>query len=172
MRICLILLISFSCLVTASAQAEIYKTKDKSGRVVYTDQPAANDTKAKIVELPAINQLPSVNPTAVVPPEQAPAEEINYHLEIISPAPDTRLEAGDRNLSVTISANQLLQPEHFFVYFLNGKKIQESKDLSITIVEPPRGENKLHVEVMDKYGKSFGQSDPVTVFVFRPIVKH
>lgn len=170
MRTPLLLLISLSLLLNISAHAEIYKTKDKQGRVVYTDQPAASDTKAKIVDLPSINQLPVAPPIASEDPR--PTEpDTSYTIEIISPASGTRLLADQRNLTLAISPNQSLAPGLFFAYFLNGNKVAETRDLTFTISEPPRGENTLHVAAMDQDGKIFGESPAITVYVMRPIVK-
>ena len=151
--------------------ADVYKTVDKQGRTVYTDQPMPDDTKAKIVTLPTINQLPSVEPTVVMtnPDREAP-EAINYNLEIITPESGTRLLADQRDLHISVSADNPLQEGHFFVYYMNGKSVRETTDPAITINEPPRGENKVYVEVMDNYGNSFGQSSSVIVYVMRPTV--
>jgi len=173
MRTRLLLLVTLFAATSINAHADIYKTKDKNGKVVYTDQPAASDTKAKIVTLPNINELPSVNPPSPGDSDSpAPVADITYKIEIISPESGTRLLANERNLTVSISADQVLQLGHFFAYFLNGEKVNETTDQTITINEPPRGENKVYVEVVDKYGKSFGQSGSIVVYVMRPIVKH
>lgn len=166
-----LLLIGLIALISFNANADVYKTKDSQGRTVYTDQPAANDTQAKIVTLPSINQLPPLESIPMADPSRESAADISYKIHITSPAHETRLQANDRNLHVSISADQPLQPDHSFAYFLNGEKVKETTEQEITLVEPPRGENKLQVEVINQYGKSFGQSAAITVYVMRPIVK-
>jgi hypothetical protein len=151
--------------------AEIYKTVDKQGRIVYTDQPPAN-TQAKIVELPSINSLP---PTQVTPAyntaPNAGALELHYQVNISSPVSGVTLQADERNLAVAVGLDQALQTGDMLAYFLDGVLLEKTTNLTITLVEPPRGEHKLHVEVMSKYGKSLGQSAPVTIVVMRPIAK-
>lgn len=167
----LLLLVSLSALLNFSAYAEVYKTTDKDGRVVYTDQPAASDTKAKVVELPSINQLPPTQYTHIrdnAPPAEKPP---HYQLTIVSPATGTRLMANERNLSITLESDNYLVEGLFFTYFLNGEKIAQTTSATFTLNEPPRGENKIHVTVENRYGKVFGQSDAITVYVVRPISK-
>lgn len=167
-----LLLVGLLAIVNVYTYADIYKTKDKNGNVVYTDQPAASDTKAKVVTLPTINELPSVEPgnRGGTASNQQQAD-IHYNLEITSPPSGTRLLSNERSLTISVNSDQVLQDGHFFAYFLNGEKVGETTDLSTTITEPPRGENKVFVEVVDKYGKSFGQSPSIVVYVMRPIIK-
>lgn len=172
MRTRLLLLVSLYALLNFGAHAEVYKTTDKDGRVVYTDQPAASDTKAKVVELPSINELPPIQymPTRDNAPPSEPA--VHYQLTITSPVTGTRLLVNERNLSISLSSDTQLQQGHYFVYFLNGEKVAQTNDQTFLLKEPPRGEHKIHVTVQNQYGKVFGQSESVTVYVMRPIIKH
>jgi Domain of unknown function (DUF4124) len=171
-RICQIVQIISLLLLTSmvSVEAEIYKTKDKQGRTVYTDKPDAN-TKADLVELKTINTLPTPpttgqgNQTVVAPPQ------VNYEVSVVSPANGTSLLADERSITIEVGINQELHPDHQIVYFLDGTQIHESKSTSFNLNEPPRGEHSLHVEIKDASGAVFGKSPPVTITVMRPIVK-
>ncbi|HWV14199.1 MAG TPA: DUF4124 domain-containing protein [Cellvibrio sp.] len=170
MRVYLIVLLS---VLSLSIQAEIYKTTDKNGRIIYTDQPAANDTKAEVVKLPSINQLPVPDANSIPAENSSPAiPKIAYKLVLTQPAPGIRLQANERTLAVSVSADQALMPGHFYAYFLDGEKVKESTASSITLEELPRGEHNVYVEVRDEFGKRFGQSNSVSFSAFRPIVKH
>jgi hypothetical protein len=158
-----------SLLAVQVVQAEIYKTVDKQGRIVYSDQPPVNGN-AKIVELPSINSLPpaAMTPDVSTAPDEAPAD-VSYQLSILNPASGVTLQADERSLDVFVSLDPALQEGHLLVYFLDGNVLEKTTSSNITLTEPPRGEHKLHVEVMSKYGKSLGQSQPVTIIVLRPI---
>ncbi|MES2822706.1 MAG: DUF4124 domain-containing protein [Pseudomonadota bacterium] len=151
------------------ASAEVYKTVDKQGRVVYTDRPPA---KAKAVELPNINTLPQVK----FIPNDGPAfnalvDADSYQINVITPIPGYVLQADERSLNVSVNLDKALQPGHVLVYFWDGYILQKTAAMAITIVEPSRGEHKLHVDVMSKYGKHLGQSEPVSVVVAQPNVQ-
>jgi hypothetical protein len=162
---CLLLSLTLSTF----AAAEIYKTVDKQGRVVYTDQPPPN-TSPTVVELPSINSLP---PTEFLPNQglapSAQVQDIGYQVSIMSPASGTVLQADQRSVGVSVSLDQALQAGHKLLYFLDGTLVEKTTELSIKVTEPPRGEHKLHVEVASQYGKSLGQSAPVIFVVLRPI---
>jgi hypothetical protein len=148
------------------ASAEIYKTIDKQGRVVYTDRPPA---KAKPVELPNINTLSQarfiLNDGAMF---NATMDAEPYQVHVISPVSGFVLQANERNLNVSVNLDKALQSGHVLVYFLDGYILEKTTALAVTISEPARGEHKLHVDVMSKYGKNLGQSDAISIVVMRP----
>ncbi|MES2673933.1 MAG: DUF4124 domain-containing protein [Pseudomonadota bacterium] len=150
------------------ASAEVYKTIDNQGRVVYTDRPPA---KAKAVELPNINTLPQDKFIPNVGPAfNAVVDADTYQVDVITPASGYVLQVNERNLNVSVNLDKALQPGHVLAYFWDGYILQKTAAMAITIVEPTRGEHKLHVDVMSKYGKHLGQSDAVSVVVSGPNV--
>jgi Domain of unknown function (DUF4124) len=155
---------------TVSVGAEIYKTTDKQGRTTYTDKPAAN-TKADLVELKAINTLPTPPITGKDSSTAVALAPINYEVSIVSPANGTSLLADERSISIEVGINLELHPDHQVAYFLDGIQINESKNTSFTLNEPPRGEHSIHIEIKDASGAVFGKSAPVTITVMRPIIK-
>lgn len=158
-------------LAVPMAVAEIFKTTDKQGRVIYTDQPAASDTKAKVVELPHVNTLPPVQVTPYNPAARTDAVEVVYQVTLISPKTGITLMPNDRNLNVVLTINQPLQEGHTIAYFIDSTVAQESTSLNATLVEPPRGEHTLHAAVRDKTGKVLGETSSINFIVLRPIVK-
>jgi|GEM_PF-560322 len=154
-----------------SAVAEIYKTIDKNGRVIYTDVPPPNDKDAKPLDLKSINSLPS--PAASNAPAsnnntQAPLE---YVVQILEPANGTTLMPDERSVNVSISLNQSLQEGDLLAYKLDGNTLEKTTDLTASLNEPPRGEHHLTVEVIDSDGTSLAQSNSITIEVMRPLPK-
>ncbi len=160
----------FSMALSQSPHAEIYKTVDKSGRTVYTDVPPAN-SDAKPVELKSINSLPPTEVSPNNPPTQTLSALRHYEIQITSPANGTTLLANERSVGIAVELNQSLQNGEQLIYKLDGATIEKTKEISITLSEPPRGEHVLTVEVVDGDGKSLAQSNPVTLLVIRPIIK-
>ncbi len=153
-----------------AVNAEIYKSVDKQGRVTYTDKLPA-DVKATVVDLPSINALPPMQYIPVDSPvPNLGAVDVDYQVSIVSPVSGDTLQADERNLTVSINLDQDLRPGHVLAYLLDGYIVEKTTALAVTLVELPRGQHKLHVEVMSKYGKSLGQSNAVTVIVDRPIM--
>ena len=159
------LLLSFT--VTSVSHAEIYKTVDKNGRTIYTDLPPS-DTKAKVVELPAINTVPATQQAPRYDSPRQNVEQIEYQLAITSPEDGLTMTAGDRSVEISAASNQSLEPGHLFTFFIDGSLIERTSESTITLDEPPRGEHRLTVEVTDEGGNSFGKSESVTLIVIRP----
>lgn len=169
------LLIATSLILVFSnlATAEIYKTVDKNGRVTYTDVPPAN-TEAKPLELKAINSLPT---PAVIPNTGSVNTSMynqalpEYHVQILAPENGKTLLADERSVTVSIDANQNLSNGDLFAYKMDGATLTTTQETTYTIIEPPRGEHSLTVEVVDLDGKSLAQSNAITLVVMRPLPK-
>lgn len=170
MRIFLLVLIA--CLsFSLNLQAEIYKTIDKNGNVVYTDNPPTEGAEAvklrEINTLPAEENVVSDEPRPVVM-KQGP---INYQIDIISPRNEVVIPPGERDLAVAINMSPGLHPNHLVTYYLDNELIEETRSMSIVIQDVPRGARTLIVEVIDQQGNSLGKSEPLTINVIRPVVK-
>ncbi|HOY22617.1 MAG TPA: DUF4124 domain-containing protein [Cellvibrio sp.] len=154
------------------AIAEIYKTVDKNGRVTYTDVPPVN-TEAKPLELKSINSLPS--PTAIPNTSlsnSGVSDDTNeYQVQITAPENGTTLMADERSVMIAISLNQNLNAGDLFVYKIDGDTLITTREMSYTIVEPPRGEHSLTVDVINPDGEILAQSNAITLLVMRPLPK-
>lgn len=169
MRIILLLLF----FIVPYGLADVYKSVDKDGRVIYTDSP--KDENAKKVELREINTVPGAQPlpqsTSVDDFESQPAA-INYQIDIISPRNDVSIPVGQRDLAIAIQLNPALQEGHLLVYFMNGELLEETTMNNIIVKDVPRGTHTLVVEAIDADGQSLGTSAPVLVNVIRPNIKN
>ena len=165
--LCLLLGLSLA----AGASAEIYKTVDKDGKVIYTDKPRG-DQPAEAVDLPPINTLPPENADNFPKPQQDNQQEaINYQVNIISPRENVTIPPGQRDLGIAITLNPPLAGDHWLLYFMNGELLEETRDSNIVVQDVFRGSHTLEVEVIDSNGNSLGKSAPVIVNVIRPTVK-
>lgn len=168
MRVFLLLLLSLAPWVVA----DVYKTVDKNGRVIYTDKPKSDN--AQKVELREINTVPGAQPL----PESTPVESfqsqpaaMSYQIEIISPRNELIIPVGQRDLAIAIKVEPELQPDHLLVYFMDGELLEETSMTNIIVKDVPRGSHNLVVEAIDANGQSLGTSAPVSVSLMRPIVK-
>lgn len=168
MRIFLLCLVLFAPWVVA----DVYKTVDKNGRVIYTDKPKSEN--AEKLKLREINTVPGAEPLPQSSPvESFPAQEaaISYQIGIISPRNDVSIPVGQRDLAIAITLNPELQEGHLLVYFMNGELLEETTMNNIIIKDVPRGTHTLVVEAIDADGRSLGTSAPVIVNVIRPNIK-
>ncbi|HSC67930.1 MAG TPA: DUF4124 domain-containing protein [Cellvibrio sp.] len=159
-------------LLTQAVAADVYKTVDKNGRVIYTDKP--QNGKAEKIELRETNTVPGAQPL----PQSTPIDfynsqpaALNYKINILSPRADVTIPVGQRDLAIAISLNPALQEGHLLVYFMNGELLEETTANNIILKDVPRGTHTLVVEAIDADGRSLGTSAPVVVNVIRPNVK-
>ena len=168
----LILSLSLCCCLSSLATAEIYKTIDKNGRVTYTDVPPSN-TAAKPVELKTINSLPAPPAMPTASPSNSGANQATpgYIIQLTTPENGTTLMADERSVTVSVSLNQNLQDGDLLAYKIDGDTLTTTQEMTYTIIEPPRGEHNLTVDVVSRDGKSLAQSDAITLLVMRPLAK-
>lgn len=164
--------ILFMLLATPWVLADVYKTVDKDGRVIYTDNP--KNEKAEKIELRDINTLPgppSIPESTPVDSFQSQPAAISYQINIISPRHELIIPIGQRDLAIAITVTPALQQGHLLVYFMDGELLEETTMNNIIVKDAPRGTHTLVVEAIDASGRSLGTSAPVSVSVMRPVIK-
>jgi len=156
----------------AVVAADIYKTVDEQGRVIYTDKPSG-DQPAEKVDLPPVNTLPPEprtnrpNPTI----NNKPSQQQPYSISIVSPKNNATLTAEQRDLGIAVTLDRPLESNHWLLFFMNGELLEETQSNSVFIEEITRGSHTIYIEVIDNKCISLGVSEPVVVNVMRPRVK-
>lgn len=155
-------------LFAMSSTAQIYKTTDENGRIIYTDTPT---DKAEQVKLKTTNTAPAVAlPDQPEQPADNAVESRPYRLHITSPAPGTTLTPGEQSITISFLANQPLQPGLRFQLLDNGNPVGRSTTgNSVTLTEVERGEHNLSVIIYDPDDRILAESAPLPLYVHRPI---
>lgn len=160
-------------LAVTPAVAQIYKSTDADGNVVYTDAPPPN-TASEQVELQHTNTAPPppAMPRAEPAPDTAPAAPEAPRATITAPAPETTIPMGGGNFSVSAHVEPRLERGQALRLTIDGEPEGEPQpsgfwDLSNVF----RGAHDLVVEVVDADGKVLSSSEPVRVYVMRPSVR-
>lgn len=158
-------------LAAGSILAEIYRSVDEEGNVIFTDQPDAN---ARKVEIEPTNILKPLESKAVVPNKEVePKEAFKYQLlEITTPEDGISL----RNISQLSIAAQLipnLHKQHKIRFLDNGAPLREpSRSLAMTIQDPDRGTHQFQAQVIDEKGNTLISSASVSVHVHKTSILH
>ena len=163
----------FAMLLTSMAvSAQIYRTTDEQGNVVFTDTPPAGSGPAETVELQQINTTPAP-PTRTAPQaEQQPEEEAApLSVSIVSPAPETSIPMGPGNFTVDAKvAPGLGSGESLQLYIDSIPWGGPQRETTWALTNIFRGAHDLSVAVINSEGEQLASSDPVRVFVHRPSV--
>ena len=157
-----------------TVQAEVYKTVDKDGNVIYTDQPP--EPGAEPFELPGISIIESV---PMKPP--AAAGEVDEGEEVVtdirelrrgyrdfkitSPVQEQWIEGEGNNVTVSWDSRYALQPGMMVVISIDGKAMEPTTASSVTLEQVDRGEHSLTARIVDARNRNIATASPVTFYV-------
>ena len=157
-------------LIGSIAQAQVYRTVDKDGNVVFTD--VADDNAEEVI----IDIAPSYTPPVIVPTLEAEEETEDkviaipkYKVSITAPAQNESFQNPE---TVSVTANLLPELNAIradkLLFKLDGKPVGKPQSAtSITLTELERGSHILLVSVVDKTGKVIKSSKSVLFHVHR-----
>ena len=165
MRI-LILFITLILLIPVSA--EVYRTTDENGNVIFTDKPSPGAEEIEIDEVQTVSP-PPVRDFRYTPPKKK--GKSNYKkAEITTPKNDDVITGGTGNVSVSISLEPALQDTDRIVLYMDGEKQSDSSSTSFELSNLDRGTHTIKVDIINKGGKVLKSSSPVSFTVQRPSV--
>jgi hypothetical protein len=161
----MILLALFAC----QANAEIYKSINADGEVVYSDTATKGAEKLK---MPA---LPTYTAPAIPPPSSTPgrsAEEANFYSTFVikSPADEEtiRNNLGILNIEAKLDPPLQTRLRHQVQFFLNGAPYGAPVGrTNLTINNLDRGEYTLSASVVDADGKTLISTGDIVLFMKR-----
>ena len=133
-------------------QAEIYRTTDETGAVIYTDQPGQG---AEVVKLPGVTtfsgtSIPTNNRQADSTQDQG--EFTKYtSFAISNPANDATIRENSGRVEVSLSLTPELDETDSIVYELSGKQFKV-KGTSHVFNNVDRGTHTLKAHIVDDKG--------------------
>ncbi len=157
------------------APAQIYRTVDEQGNVVFTDTPPPAGTESEEVTLPQINTTPPPEPRPDLAPEpnetaEEPAKP-EYGVAITVPADETTIPMGPGNFAVSGLVRPSLGSGHQVQLYVDGVPWGEPQSVpSWELTNVFRGAHDITIAVVDSEGRHQAVSEPVRVYVLRPSV--
>jgi hypothetical protein len=156
-----------------SPAAQIYRTTDEQGNVVFTDKPPAGASTTERIELPPTNTTPAtvVKPRPETESEEPDTDAPAYSVAIISPANETSFPMGPGNFSVSAKVQPSPGKNEALQLYIDGipwGDPQQGASWALTNIF--RGQHDLTVAIVDAKGKHLASSAPIRVFVHRPSI--
>ena len=154
------------------AGAEIYKTTDKHGNVVFTDRPPISGPREEVI-LKAPTEIPSLAPRQTTPridliPEMP--EVVYDQFEISSPANDSTVR-NSGNFQIKLAIRPDLARTHRVRFLIDGEAVSGPKrSLLHSVTNMDRGTHQLKAELLDQAGNVL-ESASSTVHVRRTIFR-
>jgi hypothetical protein len=170
-----------TCVATAApAAAQIYRTVDADGNVVFTDVPPRPGETAEKVEL-------SGGSTFTPPPDPEPTESrlrwsstdtdeqvtadtmatVYETVEVVSPGNDETVRENSGNITIAVRVVPELRPGHRVQLELDGQPLQTSQTPTFQLQHVDRGTHQVQVHVLDQAGAVIRSSDPSTFHLLR-----
>jgi len=166
MKRILILLALFAC----QANAEIYKSINADGEVVYSDTATQGAERVKMPALPTYTPPPAA--TAGFTPVQQVREKTDYYKSfvLVSPANEEtiRNNLGILNIEAKLTPALQVRLKHRVQFFLNGEPYGAPVGkTSLTISNLDRGDYTLSAAVVDADGKTLISTGDVVLYMKR-----
>lgn len=158
-------------LLSASVQADVYKSVDENGEVIFSDQPTPNAQRMKLPELPTYKALPV--PGFSSSPKPAPAASPYDSLKIVAPENDATIRdnQGVVRVEVALEPPLMRKQGHKIQFYLNGEPHGiPVATTSISFSNLDRGSYTLTTSVVDASGAVLMTSDPVVFHLHRESV--
>lgn len=162
-------------LLPALVSAQIYKTFDKNGNIVYTDQPSKSGTAHETVTLKQTNTAPP--PPEVVRPAPVLGSETgsttSYSLEISAPENEATIPNGPGNFPLIVSIEPSLSEGETLQLYVDGVATGEpQRALVWQLTNVFRGAHDLTVSVLNADNSPIASSTPIRIYVFRPSINN
>ena len=168
-----------SFLFAGSVHAEIYKTVDADGNVVFTDVPPKDQTKAVVLEIqntytPEASAAPQQNSERPgdardEEPEEEPAAVLYDHIAIVAPQHDAPVRENTGNVTVVVTSNPALDSSrgHSMQILVDGQIAASGQSNSVALTNLDRGTHQLTAQIVDGNGQVVVSSSPITFHMMR-----
>jgi hypothetical protein len=155
-------------LLAASVQADVYKSVNENGEIIYSDQPTPNSQRIKLPELPTYKAPPV--PGFSSTPETVPVANPYKSVKIIAPENDATIRDNQGIVSVQVVLDPPLMTTqgHKIQFYLNGEPHGiPVGTTSISFSNLDRGTYTLSTSVMNTDGVVLMSSAPVVFHLHR-----
>lgn len=155
-------------LVVTAVSADVYRSVDDDGNVVFSDQPSPGAEKLDVQEIQTIETRPLAPPPLPAPPDTTfPGYD---KIAITSPEYDATIRDNQGNLSVTTVLEPQLQTGlgHQLLLYMDGKPVSEGGSATAFNLENiDRGTHSLQAVAVDRDGNEIGRSATTVVHMKR-----
>lgn len=155
----------------APAQGEIFKSVDKDGNVVFTDQPEGNAEPVQVGPTNSMRPPPDTHPPAPTTTPEAEVAPYYESVDITSPPDGSVINNPVGNVLVHYTLTPPLREGDSVRLLVDGVPGGMPAEGGLLAPTNSRGEHRFEVQVLDATGTVIGASAPVRVTVFRSPVR-
>ena len=148
---------------SAVAAAEIFKTVDEHGNVVFSDIPPPPSQTSEPVTINPVNTFNMPVPEVTAPPAEAdvPEEVAQYdRLTILAPANEETVRENAGNVTVAIALTPPLRAGDQLVLYMDGNRSPvRAQGTSFRLENVNRGTHTIGVRVLDDAGRIAAEAE-------------
>jgi hypothetical protein len=161
-------------MAAGSATAQIYKTVDANGNVVFTDIAPVERSGQKPAQEVSVQPMNSYEPppTAQMPSASMPGPSTapGYYsaLEVISPTEDETIRDNAGNVQIEVAISPPLRSDHRLLLVLDGSPTEvEAVNGVFELSNVDRGTHTAGARAVDRAGNVLIESNPATFNLMR-----
>ena len=151
-------------LIALGVSAEVYRSVDENGNVVFTDKPSPGAETIELDEVQTINVPP---PPDIDFERKKQPEKAYTEVSILSPQNDQAIRNDAGNVTVNVGVKPALQPSDNLVLYLDGKEIMLRKATAKAFSGLDRGTHTVRAAVKDANGTVQMGSSTVSFHLLR-----
>ncbi|MGD8312456.1 MAG: DUF4124 domain-containing protein [Gammaproteobacteria bacterium] len=153
-------------LIAVAVQAELYKSINQDGEVVYSDSPSPGARRLKLPELPTY-ALPPVG--SLRTPSRVPIKNDLYERFVFAaPANDATIRDELGVIHTELQLVPGLGDDHLIQYYLDDKPYGPPYDqLTVTMSNLAPGRHRLSASVIDRQGNILISTEDIVVTIER-----
>jgi hypothetical protein len=160
------LLFLLPALFASAVQAELYKSVNDAGEVVYSDSPSPGARRLRLPDLPTY--APPPVGTARIPSRAVMPNDFYQSLVFASPASDTTIRDDLGVVHTELRLVPELDDNHLIQYFLDDKPYGPPIDqLTVTMSNLAPGRHRLSASAVDKLGNILISTEDIVVTIER-----
>ncbi|MGH8581745.1 MAG: DUF4124 domain-containing protein [Gammaproteobacteria bacterium] len=157
------------CILSAFAQAAVYKWVDANGQTQYSDEPHPGAEEIRDLEVQTYEAPPPLPRAPAEKPKKVKDKFTGYQaVTIVSPSPEETIWENQGNVPVRISVAPAVRVDlgHRLVLLLDGKDTGGGGD-AFTLGNIERGVHTVQAKVVDADGGELASSDSVVFHLKR-----
>lgn len=156
--------------------ADIYKTFDENGNVVYTDRPPTPDSKPISLRELSVVDAPDYSVTSTSGNQQAsdPSGEPTLNelrmmyreFKLVSPAPEQSIWGTGQVATIAWDAGQPLTDGLSVIFYLDDQAVTEPTRAATFSTDPlDRGQHSARVDLIGPDNRVIASAGPVTFYI-------
>ncbi|QPG06199.1 DUF4124 domain-containing protein [Salinimonas marina] len=163
MKLRIAIFVIFNWCYMPHVTAQVYKVEKEDGTVVFTDTPAAADSKTVTFDAKTSNITPTLPGKAPAAPTPQPQKKVRYTINIASPAPEATIRNNKGKVSIVASASP--KPVGRYQLTLDDKVIKQNSSGSFALSGVPRGAHTFQIQLLGNKGKTLASSKTQTFYM-------